>query len=137
MTSYECAAEHRGDLQKNLAVWLAAFEAGNERVRAIRRRYRATEVRAEYARRIADEENRPVRSYQWVEGASTEDRERERLARKAERQRAARAGASEEAKALEADRKWTARQRAKGASEAEIAAGLQARHMKRVNFGRF
>ncbi|KAA8606027.1 hypothetical protein AL036_16405 [Salipiger aestuarii] len=83
--------------------------------------------REEYAARIADTEGREVRAYCKVPGKTLAEHDENAKARDASRKRAERGNATQAQKDAQADAKWLKRQRARGASEADIAAGLAKR----------
>jgi hypothetical protein len=95
--------------------------------------YEAQKVqqKVEYAAKIAEEEGREVRAYVKVPGKTVEERERNRLARKAEKEAARRSTAPTATKHKNADRMWIKRKKAAGWTPGRIAEGLAQRHADR------
>lgn len=87
--------------------------------------------REEYAARIEEEENRPVREYRKIPGKTHAERDANRKARDRQRKARERANASPAVKAHEADRKWRERKLKAGWTEEQIEAGLVERRARR------
>lgn len=85
------------------------------------------EARETYAAKIAAEQGRAVRPYSKVPGKTRAEHDENAKKRDAARKREERSLASQKDKDDEADRKWKARKRKIGWSEAKIAEGLEKR----------
>lgn len=134
--------------RKTMREWNANLKAENERLKPVRNALRwkterdpvayekqKADQRAEYAAKVEAEQDREVRAYEPVPGATDAERQTNRLRRRADEQALRRKVASREQKAAQADRKWLARLRKRKPkwTEAEVQAAFAKRLKERQN----